>query len=121
MIKRLSLDDLIEQLINLRDSTKQLLQVSVLVGDDVFKIVEARKGRRGMELLATEMNANNLPPTGQEIEVEAQQIRQRWSVEEEHRRRGLNQSDALISGIRVCSTFGFYDFLEAIEETANGH
>ena len=117
MIKRLSLDDLIEQLISLRDSTKQSLQVSVLVGEDVFKIVETRKGRRGMELLATEMNADNLPPTRQEIEAKAQQIRQGWSQDEEHRRRGLNQSDTLAPGIRVCSTFGFSDFLGAIEDS----
>lgn len=104
----LTLDQLIADLIELRDRTKsEGLGVIVTVGGitgDRYAITQVSRHRRHVVLKADDVRAHSPAPTPEEIAESSKQIRDTWSRGEEHRRRGLTERVGINAGIRLCST-----------------
>lgn len=101
----LTLDQLITDLIELRDSTKsEGLVVIVTIGGDRYAITQVSRFRRHVVLKVDDVRAHSPAPTPEEIAELSKQIRDTWSRGEEHRRRGLTERVGINAGIRLCST-----------------
>lgn len=104
----LTLDQLIADLIELRDKTKsEGLGVIVVVGGlkgDRYAITKVSRSRRDVVLKVDEVRVPTPTPTIEEIAETSRQIRNTWNRGEEHRRRGVTERVGIDSGIRLCST-----------------